>query len=92
MQKELNGNYSLYVYTPARFDYPFDYLIDYYYRSSKIDLPKENQKRFYLIIRDDPAHTYLTSGWYSDKVKNMPTLRVKKEYPGFIFIEKHESI
>lgn len=87
---ELKGDYSLYVYTPARFDYPFDYLIDYYARLGNLDLPKEGQRRFYLIIRDDSSHSYLSSGWYGDKVRNKNSLQMKEEFPGNIITELHE--
>ncbi len=87
---ELKGDYSLYVYTPARFDYPFDYLIDYYARLGNLELPKEGQRRFYLIIRDDSSHSYLSSGWYGDKIRNQNSLQMKEEFPGNIIVEKHE--
>lgn len=88
---QLSGDYSLYVYTPARYDYPFDYLIDYWARLGKLELPKENQRKFYLIIRDDSGHSYLSSGWYGDKVRDQDSLRLKEDFPGNIITELHEA-
>lgn len=90
LQGQLQTPYSLYIYTPARFDYPFDYLVDYYWRRGKITLPEENQKIVYLIIRDDRDHSYLSSGWFGDKIRNQPSLIDKIEFPGDIIVEKHE--
>lgn len=90
LKGQLEGDYSLYVYTPARFDYPFDYLVSAYHKRGLIDLPKVGKKRFFLIIRDDGAHTYLSSGWYGDKVRDQDSLRSKEEFPGNIITELHE--
>lgn len=90
LRKEMRGDYSLYVYTPARFDYPFDYLITWYAGGEKIDYPKDNQKLMYLIIRDDDFHSYLSSGWYGDKTQDKTRLLDRKDYPGNLIVEKHE--
>lgn len=90
VKNHFQGDYSLYVYTPSRFDYPFDYLISWYSKKGLIDKPKENQKTFFLIIRDDLAHSYLPTGWYGDKTKNKSKLVEHKEFTGNIIFEKHE--
>ena len=90
LKSELKGDYSLHFYSPARFDYPFDYIIWMYHQNSQIDLPKENQKRLYLVIRDDQSHSYLPTGWYGDKVRDNTTLLDKRHYTGDIIVEKHQ--
>ena len=90
LQEKLKGDYSLYIYSPSGVDFPFTYLLQRYRAQGEIDAPKENQSRFYLIIRDDPTHTYLLTGWYGDKVKDRPTLRKRNEFPGNIIVEEHQ--
>lgn len=90
LESEFTGDYSLYVYTPARFDHPFDYLINWYARDNKINYPKDNQKRMYLIIRDDNSHSYLSSGWYGDKTQDNTKLLDRNTYQGNIIVEKHQ--
>lgn len=91
LKEKLQGDYSLYVYTPALFDYPFDYLIWWYSKRKELDLPKENQPRIYLIIRDDNAHTYLSSGWYGDKLKGKPKLVDRQAFTGNIIVEEYQT-
>lgn len=88
IKTELRGDYSLHFYTPARFDYAFIYLVSRLSESGLIDEQKEDQKRIYLIIRDDSSHSYLTSGWYGDKTQHT-SLLYKQEYTGNIIMEKH---
>lgn len=90
LKNDLKGNYSLFVYTPAMFDYPFDYLIWWYHHKKQIDLPKENQKRMFLIIRDDQSHLYLPTGWYGDKVKNNTIMLSRRIFTGNIIVEEHQ--
>lgn len=90
LKNDLKGDYSLYFYTPARFDYAFDYIVAMYHTSGQVDLPKENQKRIYLVIRDDSSHLYLPTGWYGDKTRGKSKLLEKKIFPGSIIVEKHQ--
>lgn len=90
LKEELKGQYSLHVYSPAGFDYPFWYIANYYHKRGLVDLPKEGQRRMYLVIRDDSTHSYLPSGWYGDKTKDKTKLLAKKEYVGNIIVERHE--
>lgn len=92
IKSELKGNYSIYAYSPAGIDYPFEYLIQMYYTKGLIDKPKKDQNTIFLIIRDDSDHLYLKVGWYGDKVRDSTNLIERKEYPGNIIIEKHERI
>lgn len=89
LKPQLHGAYSLYVYSPAGFDYPFAYILDRYNTHNQIDLPKDGQERFYLIIRDDASHSYLSSGWYGDKTKDTSTLVERHEATGNFIVEKH---
>ena len=82
-------NYSIYAYSPAIFDYPFDYLIYWYQKRGLIQKPRDSEKLIYLIIRDDDKHTYLTRGWYGDKTKDKTTLLDRKAFPGQLILEKH---
>lgn len=82
-------NYSIYAYSPAIFDYPFDYLIYWYQKRGLIRKPTNNQNSIFLIIRDDDKHTYLTQGWYGDKTKDKTALLGKKEFPGGLIFEEH---
>jgi len=82
-------SYSLYAYSPAIFDYAFDYLVFWYTKKSLLEEPKYGQNLMYLIIRDDPDHTYLLRGWYGDKTKDNTTLVERKTFPGDLVVEKH---
>ncbi len=90
LKADLRGDYSLYFYTPARFDYAFDYLVSWYHTNNLIDLPKVNQKKMFLVIRDDPSHLYLPTGWYGDKTKDKSRLLDRKIFPGALIVEKHQ--
>lgn len=89
LKPQLQGDYSMDIYTPALHDYPFEYLINWYARQGKIMNPKKEQKILYLIIRDDSSHSYIGSGWYGDKVRSNKLLN-KKEYLGSIIVEKYD--
>lgn len=90
LKDQLRGQYSLHIYSPAGFDYPFAYIIGLYHSRGQIDLPQDNQKIVYLIIRDDTAHSYMPSGWYGDKTRDNTKILEKKEYAGNIIVEKHQ--
>jgi len=82
-------NYSLYVYSPAIFDPPFDYLIYWYNKKHLIEKPKEKQDTFYLVIREYSSNKYFNSGWYGDKTRDKSTMLEKKMFFGDIVLEKH---
>ncbi|MDO8487429.1 MAG: glycosyltransferase family 39 protein [Candidatus Curtissbacteria bacterium] len=82
-------NYSFYAYTPAIFDYPFDYIVDWYARRGLIEKPKSMQKSFYLVIRDKSNKKYFNEGWYGDKTRDKTQVIDKKEFPGDLLLEKH---
>lgn len=84
-------DYSFYAYTPAIFDYPFDYLVYWYSRQGKIEAPKEKQKLMFLVIRDFSNKKYLTGGWYGDKTRDNTNLLERKEFIGDLLVEKHET-
>ena len=83
-------DYSLFAYSPAIFDYPFDYLVFWYTKRGILEKPRDNQKIMYLIIRDDSDHTYLLRGWYGDKTKDKTQVIQRKEFPGNLILEEHE--
>lgn len=84
-------DYSVYAYSPAIFDYPFDYLIYWYERRGLLEKPKERQKLMYLIIREASSKKYLSSGWYGDKTRdNTRTIETRK-FPGDLKVEKHAT-
>lgn len=89
IKNHLQGDYSLYFYTPARFDYPFDYLVSWYIKRGLIGIPQENQKNLYLVIRDDETHLFMPTGWYGDKTKDKTQLIEQRKFPGNIIFEKH---
>lgn len=88
-KKYMQNNYSLYIYTPAMFDYPFDYLVSWYAKQGLIKKPKDNQKDIYLIIRDDDLHLHMPTGWYGDKTRDNTELIEQIKFPGNIIFEKH---
>ncbi len=90
IKANLHGQYSLYVYTPARFDYPFDYLTWWYINKGQIDPPREGAKNLSLIIRDDKSHSYLTSGWYGDKTRDKTKVLERRDFPGNLIYENHQ--
>lgn len=85
-------NYSFYAYSPAIFDYPFDYLILWYSKRGLIKTPQANQQIIYLVIREASNRKYHTSGWYGDKTRDKTIVLEKKEFPGDIILEKHKMI
>lgn len=89
IQNHLQGDYSLHFYTPAMFDYPFDYLVSWYIKRGLINIPRENQKNLYLVIRDDNSHLFMPTGWYGDKTKDKTKLIEQRRFPGNIIFEKH---
>lgn len=82
-------NYSFYAYTPAIFDFPFDYLVYWYSKQGKIEPPGSEQDLKYLVIRDYKSKKYLSSGWYGDKTRDKTTILDKKEFSGDMVVEKH---
>lgn len=86
--KERPSVYSLHSYTPARFDYPIDYLISLNVKKGLIKPPEDNKKTMYLIIRDAENKEYLKTGWYGDKTKDKTTIESTKTFEGFL-VEKH---
>ena len=82
-------NYSIYSFSPAIFDYPFDYLIYWYTKQDLFEKPQDNQKLMYLIIRESSTDQYLKSGWYGDKTKDRTQILERQEFPGDLVIEKH---
>ena len=82
-------NYSFFAYSPAIFDYPFDYLIWWYSKKGLIEQPKENQQIMYLIIRETPTKRYLDSGWDGDKTKDKTQVLEQKYFTGDLLVEKH---
>ena len=82
-------DYSFYAYSPAIFDYPFDY---WYNRQGLLENPKDNQKLMYLVIREESSQKYHKLGWYGDKTKDSTVVLERKEFPGDLIIEKHQFI
>jgi len=82
-------DFSFYAYTPAIFDYPFDYLILWYSKRGLIEAPQANQQIIYLVIREASTRKYHTSGWYGDKTRDKTEVVDKKEFPGDLLVEEH---
>lgn len=87
----LKGNYSIYFYTPARFDYPFEYLLKWYIKKGEIDEPTQVKKPMYLVIRKDSTDLYQKGGWYGDKTRDKTEIVWTKDFAGSISVEKHED-
>src|SRR3990167_1500624 len=85
-------DFSFFAYSPAIFDYPFDYLILWYSKRGLIEAPKENQQIMYLVIREASTRKYYSSGWYGDKIRDQTEVVDKKEFPGDLLVEKHKSL
>lgn len=83
-------NYTIYAYSHAIFDYPFDYLISWYTRSGKIEKPQTYSRLFYMIIREANDDRYLKIGWYGDKTRDKTKLLEQKQFTGNLLLEKHE--
>lgn len=82
-------NYGVFAYSPAIFDYPFDYLIHWYSQRGLLEKPNNQSNTFYLIIREASTGKYLKSGWLGDKTKDKTTVIDRKEFPGDLVVEKH---
>ena len=82
-------DFSFYAYTPAIFDYPFDYLIWWYAKRGLIKSPQEGQKTMYLVIREASTQKYSTSGWYGDKTKDNTKILDSKYFLGDFLVELH---
>ena len=85
-------DFSFFAYTPAIFDYPFDYLILWYSKRGLIELPQENQQIMYLVIREASTGKYHTSGWYGDKTRDKTEVVDRKEFPGDLLVEKRRKL
>ncbi|MDP2632903.1 MAG: hypothetical protein Q8P25_04265, partial [Candidatus Curtissbacteria bacterium] len=84
-------DYSLYAFSPAIFDYPFDYLVYWYGRQGKLESPKERRETIYLVIREYSTKKHTNSGWYGDKTRDETTLLDRKEFTGDLVVEKHQK-
>lgn len=82
-------NYSLFAYSPAIFDYPFDYLTSWYVKRGLIESPQKNQKTMFLIIRESSNDQYIKNGWYLDKTHDRTEVLERIEFPGDLVVEKH---
>src|SRR3990167_4872729 len=85
-------DFSFFAYTPAIFDYPFDYLILWYSKRGIIKVPQANQQIMYLVIREASTGKYHSSGWYGDKTRDKTEVVDKEEFPGDLLIEKHRRL
>ena len=85
-------NYSFFAYSPAIFDYPFDYLVWWYSKRGLIENPMKDQNNLILVIREVSTRKYLTSGWYGDKTRDNTKVLDKEEFPGNLLVEKHEKL
>ena len=85
-------DFSFFAYTPAIFDYPFDYLILWYSKRGLIKAPQANQQIMYLVIREASTGKYHSSGWYGDKTRDKTEVVDKEEFPGDLLIEKHRRL
>ena len=83
-------NYTFYAYSPAIFDYPFDYLVYWYNRRGLLENPKKNQNIMYLVIREESSKKYHKGGWYGDKTRDKTVVLTRKEFPGDLVVEKHQ--
>ena len=90
LASESPKNYSLYNFSPARFDYPMDYLMSWYIKNGKIKKPEDNRKIMYLTIRDASKKTDFLKDWYFDKTNEDDKLIYRKVFPGDIVLEKYE--
>ncbi len=82
-------NYSLYVFSPAIFDPPFDYLIYWYNKKGLLEQPQIGKSDFYLIIREYSSKKYLNTGWYGDKTRDKSVVINHKKFTGDIILEQH---
>lgn len=82
-------NYGVFAYSPAIFDYPFDYLIYWYSHMGLLEKPNNQSNTFYLIIRDASTDKYINSGWLGDKTKDKTIVSDRREFPGDLIVEKH---
>lgn len=85
-------DYSFYAYSPAIFDYPFDYLFFWYSKKGLIEQPHLEQKNMFLIIRESSSKKYLSSGWYGDKTNDNTRVVYKRSFPGDLLLEQHSQI
>jgi hypothetical protein len=88
--QEKPHNYTIYAYSPAIFDYPFDYLISWYTKNGKIEKPQSYSKLFYMVIREANSDRYLKTGWYGDKTRDKTKVLERKYFTGDLLLEKHE--
>ena len=89
ISSEHPADYSFFAYSPAIFDYPFDYLVWWYSKKGLMEQPKENQKVMYLVIREASTKQYLTGGWYGDKTKDKTQVLEQRYFTGDLLVEKH---
>ena len=82
--------FSLLIFSPPVYTYPYDYLLDFYAKKKFGYLPgKEKQGIVFLLIEKDPHQLWTYQGWLDTVVKGGKILENKTLYSGFI-IQKRE--
>lgn len=89
--KNANGkNFSLLIFSPPVYTYPYDYLLDSYAKKKFGYLPgKEKKGIVYLLIEKDPHQPWTYQGWLDTVVRNGKILENKTLPSGFI-VQKRE--
>lgn len=90
--KDANGEkFSLFVFTPPIYTYPFDYLI-HWYANEKYGYMPDNKKEgvFYLLMETDPSKPKSHIGWMETVIIEGKTVKEIKLPSGFI-VQKRVS-
>lgn len=82
--------FSLLIFSPPVYTYPYDYLLDSYAKKKFGYLPsKEKKGLVFLLIEKDPHQPWTYQGWLDTVVKGGKILENRTLYSGFI-IQKRE--
>lgn len=91
--KDANGKpFSLLVFTPPVYTYPYDYVINWYGKSKYGYVPSQNKEgTLYLLMEKDPEKPWSYEGWLETVIK-VGDVRFTKTLPSGFIVQKREIV
>lgn len=91
--KDANGKpFSLFIFSPPVYTYPYDYIIEWYGVKKFGYLPgKEKKGLFYLLIEVDPSKPWSYKGWLETVIKSGTVLGETRLPSGLIIQKRYQN-
>ncbi len=88
--KDAHGKkFSLFIFSPPIYTYPYDYLLQWYARKKYGYLPTQEKKGlFYLLIEPDRSKPWSYKGWLETVIKTGTVLPTKVLEPSGFIVQK----